>query len=141
MLKSLSMIGLLVILAAGILIGGCGQSSSPTPSPSSPPSAPTFGQYAQQGQAVFDRIGASCHGSNGQGARAPALWGSSAHLAKYKTAQGLLDYVSTTMPANAPGSLSHQEYLYVLSYLLVQNNYVSADTTFDESQLINLPLE
>lgn len=134
MLKFVSIIGLLVILTAGMLVVGCRQ-SSPTPS------SPTFGQYAQQGQAVFAKIGASCHGGSGQGGKAPALWGSNANLAKYNTAKDLLDYVSTTMPYNAPGSLSHQEYLDVLSYLLVQNNYVSADTTFDESQLINLSLK
>jgi hypothetical protein len=53
----------------------------------------------------------------------------------------LFDFVSTVMPANAPGSLSHQEYLDVMSYLLVQNNYVSADAALKESELSSLALK
>lgn len=95
----------------------------------------TFGQYSQQGQGVFASRCASCHGGNGQGAVAPALWGASANLAKYKNAGALLDFVSSTMPGNAPGSLSREDYIYVVSYLLGQNNYVSGDTRFEESKL------
>jgi len=45
------------------------------------------------------------------------------------------------MPLEAPGSLSHQDYLDLLCYLLVQNNYVSADTIFNESELSNITLK
>jgi hypothetical protein len=44
------------------------------------------------------------------------------------------------MPATSPGSLSEQDYLYVLSFLLVQNDYVSADTIVDEATLNNISL-
>jgi polar amino acid transport system substrate-binding protein len=126
-------------MTAGVFIGGCGQSSSPVPS--SAPAVLTVGKLAAAGETIFAKSCAGCHGTTGGGGKAPAITGASAHLDKYNTAQGLLDFVDTTMPANAPGSLSHQDYLDVVSYLLVQNNDVSADTTFDESQLSNIALK
>jgi hypothetical protein len=77
-----------------------------------------------------------CHGNNGQGlGLAPALWGSGAQLAKYNNALGLLNYISANMPKNAPGGLSHQQYLSVLCFVLVQNNQVNPANEFNESQL------
>ncbi len=93
------------------------------------------------GKTIYDKFGASSHGENGRGGSAPALIGSNSNLAKFNTAQGLLNFISTSMPLEAPGSLSHQDYLNVLCYLLVQNNYVSAKTVFNESQLINIALK
>jgi mono/diheme cytochrome c family protein len=138
MLKFLSMIGLLVILAAGIQAAGCSQSATTTPS--TVPTPPTVGEAAAAGEPVFASHCAGCHGVTGGGGRAPAIIGASAHLEKYNTAQGLLDYVSTAMPANTPGSLSHQDYLNVVSYLLVQNDDVSAEASFDETKLGNISL-
>jgi cytochrome c len=96
---------------------------------------------ATLGKTIYDKYGASSHGQNGQGGSSPALMGSHATLTKYNTAQGLLTYISTNMPLEAPGSLSHQDYLDILCYLLVQNNYVPADTVFNESQLSNITLK
>ncbi len=45
------------------------------------------------------------------------------------------------MPPGATGSFSHQSYLNILSYLLVQNNDVSASTAFNESQLGSIVLK
>jgi mono/diheme cytochrome c family protein len=135
----ISIISLLVILAVSILAVGCSQSS--TTAPSTAPTPPTAGEVAAAGEPVFASHCASCHGATGGGGRAPAIIGASAHLGKYNTAQGLLDYVSTAMPANTPGSLSHQEYLNVVSYLIVQNNYMSPDASFVGSQLSNVSLK
>ena len=96
---------------------------------------------AQSGQAVFTSNCAKCHGANGQGITGPALIGADASLDKYNTAQGVLDFVSTAMPLNAPGSLSHQDYLDILCYLLVQNNFAYPTTAFDESTLPSLQLK
>jgi cytochrome c len=103
--------------------------------------ANTFNAMATLGKTIYDKYGASSHGQNGQGGSSPALMGSHATLTKYNTAQGLLTYISTNMPLEAPGSLSHQDYLDILCYLLVQNNYVPADTVFNESQLNNITLK
>lgn len=159
---------ILIIIAALILImGGC----SSTPTTTSPPSAPvtskppasstsaapstsakptspatsssgpTFGSLSDAGKTIFANRCAKCHGNNGQGVTAPAVTGSSANLAKYKTAQGLLSYTSASMPFDAPGSLSHQDYLNVLAYLLVQNNQTPANSPFNESQLESITLK
>ena len=96
---------------------------------------------ADAGKTVFASHCSRCHGDQGQGVSAPAVIGTGAHLSKYNTAQGLLDFVDTTMPANNPGSLSHQDYLDVVSYLLTQDSDVSAGTAFDESQLGSITLK
>jgi mono/diheme cytochrome c family protein len=101
----------------------------------------TAGAVAQAGQAVFSAKCASCHGATGQGASAPKLIGSGQALAKYGTAQGLLARISTTMPTSAPGSLSHEQYLQLTAYLLVQNVYLATGTAFDESGLGSIPIK
>ncbi|MDO8569119.1 MAG: c-type cytochrome [Dehalococcoidales bacterium] len=112
---------------------------TPPPSPSPTPSPATFGQMAIVGQTAYSGSCAACHGSQGQGGSAQALIGSRARLAKYGNAQALLNYISRTMP---PGTtLPHQEYLNILSYLLMQNNDVSGGTPFDESQLSGIVLK
>jgi cytochrome c len=107
----------------------------------SPASENTYGALAASGQIIYNKFAASCHGESGGGRSGPAIIGSNINLAKYNTAKGLLDYVSATMPLGAPGRLSHHEYLEVLCYLIVQNNYVSADTVFDEAELNNISLK
>jgi polar amino acid transport system substrate-binding protein len=115
--------------------------SSPTVSPSASSSASvsgggqTFGQLSTAGKTVFSSRCAKCHGDKGQGQTGPAIIGPQAGLKKYNTGQGLLGFISTTMPFEAPGSLSHQDYLNVLAYLLVQNNLVTDSATFSEGQL------
>ncbi len=134
-----------VILIASVFVSACGgQSQPPAPPVPSVPSAPsgtTAGQLADAGKTVFATRCAGCHGDSGQGVRAPAIIGANASLAKYNTGQGVLDFVDTAMPANAPGSLSQQDYLDVVSYLLVQNNYVSPGTALDTSRLGSINLK
>jgi mono/diheme cytochrome c family protein len=101
----------------------------------------TFQSLAATGQSVYSSNCSTCHGNNGQGANAPALWGSGASLSKFKTATGLLGFISNTMPMNSPGSLSHQQYLDVLAYILTQDNQASPDTVFNESQLSGIALK
>ncbi|MFC2041941.1 c-type cytochrome [Chloroflexota bacterium] len=146
MIKHLWLIGLLFVIASGIFIGGCNSSNEPTPTSPSPaptatPTPPAVREVAGVGENVFASRCAGCHGTTGGGGRGPAVIGSKASLGKYNTAQGLFDFVSTNMPKSNPGSLSHQDYLNVVSFLLVQNNYLQKDATFLESQLINITLK
>jgi hypothetical protein len=120
------------------VVSSTASSSSPT---ASPVTQNTFGALAISGETIYTKYGARCHGESGQGRSGPVLIGSSAGLVKYNTAKGLLDYIVRTMPLGAPGSLSHQDYLDILCFLLIQNNYVSADTVFDEAQLSNITLK
>jgi cytochrome c len=96
---------------------------------------------ANIGASVFSSKCALCHGEHGQGVTAPAIIGTNASLGKYNTAQGLFNYISTAMPANSPGSLSRQDYLNVLSHLLVQNNKVTSSTSFKEGDLGSISLK
>ena len=137
-------VGLAVV--ALLLVGGCGG-----PSPSSTTvttttttatsSSPTFGQLADSGKTVFASACAKCHGDQGQGITGPTLVGASANLVKYGTAQQLLSFVGTSMPLDAPGSLSHQEYLQLLCFLLVQNNDASGSAAFNENALGSVQLK
>jgi cytochrome c oxidase subunit 2 len=112
--------------------------SSTTPSPVS--SNNTFGALAQAGSTVFADNCAVCHGDQGQGKIGPALIGANQHLANYQTGQGLLNFIATNMPFNNPGSLTHQQYLEVLAFLMVQNHDVAAGVTFNESDLSSMGL-
>ena len=115
--------------------------TSPTPTP--PPttsSQVTAGQLAEQGKTVFANC-SGCHGQNGESIRAPAVIGPNAQMAKYNNAKQLLTFISTTMPKNAPGSLSQEQYLQLLSYLLVQNQFVTPETVINPNQLDSVQLK
>ena len=101
----------------------------------------TWGQAAAAGQSVFAGNCAICHGSNGQGITGPAIIGPSEALVKYQTAQGLLQFISAAMPLSNPGSLSPQQYSDVLTYLLVQNQFVNSTAPFDANQIASIPLK
>lgn len=131
-----------VIASALILAGACKSSNSPpstttqtttapTTTPTSSPAAATFGQYSDAGKTVFADHCAKCHGANGEGITGPKLIGTGNNLPAYKTAQGLFNFFSTAMPLDAPASLTQTQYLQLLSFILVQNNYVSATASFD----------
>jgi cytochrome c oxidase subunit 2 len=104
-----------------------------TPPPAS--SNNTFGALAQAGSTVFADSCARCHGDKGQGKVGPAIIGSGQQLAKYQTAQGLLAFISTNMPFDQPGSLTHEQYIELLAFLMVQNNDVAEGVPFNESEL------
>lgn len=104
----------------------------------------TFGSLSQVGQGLYISNCSQCHGTSGQGITSlgtPALWGSGAQLGKYNSAQGLLTYIVSTKPPGAPGTLSHETYIDVLCYLLIQNNTVSTNSSFNEAQLGSIALK
>jgi mono/diheme cytochrome c family protein len=99
---------------------------------------------SQIGRGLYTTNCSQCHGPSGQGITSlgtPALWGSGAQIGKYLTAQGLLDYVVSTKPPGAPGTLPHETYVDVICYILIQNNEVSSSTTFSEPQLSSVALK
>jgi cytochrome c oxidase subunit 2 len=114
-----------------------------TPATTSPPTttASTAGELSALGQGVFSASCAKCHGTSGQGGTGPALIGQGAALAKYNTAQALLNFMSAAMPLDAPGSLTHQQYLELLSFILVQDGYMQSSNIFDESKLASVALK
>lgn len=136
---------LLVIVASLLLMSGLSAcepaASAPATSPPPPVTGSTIGQLAQAGETVFARRCAQCHGSSGQGAVAPAVIGQKANLDKYRNSNELLKVLSTRMPKNAPGQLSQEEYAQVLSYLLIQNSFVSEGTAFAADELAQIDLD
>lgn len=113
----------------------------PTPESPPPPPSATFQQVADLGKPAYENSCAACHGSNGAGGLAPAVWGLTSNLEKFQNAKALNDYNVATMPDGAPGSLSRAAYLNILAYMLVQNNDVPGDAMFNEEQLPNIPVK
>ena len=54
--------------------------------------------------------------------------GGSRRIASYQTTERLYDYVSRTMPFDAPGSLTEQQYWDAVAYLLDENELLPAGT-------------
>lgn len=137
---------LLPLLAVLVLILLVASACSSAPSTSAPQSSQSGGagqtasQLASQGQVVFAQNCAKCHGDKGQGITGPALIGPENNLVAYQTGQGLYNFISTLMPNDKPGSLSPQQYLEVESYILLQNNFVKADTPVSPGTLASISL-
>lgn len=81
---------------------------------------------ATRGQAVYDKKCASCHGLRLEGATASALTGAR-FAAKWgqgdKTVDDLYFITRTTMPFGAGNSLTRQQYIDSVAYVLKANGY------------------
>ena len=134
----------LALIATMIALPACTSVSTPAPTPT----GQTFQTLADAGRPVYVSSCAVCHGNNGQPANkyTVLLWGKGSTLGTYHgivlftDAQEMLDYMSKTMPLAASGSLSNQQYLELLAYILVQANIVSPSTVFDESKLSSISI-
>ena len=100
----------------------------------------------QQGQEIFARLGAKCHGNKGEGTdQAPPLVGGIGSLntdAPLKTvgsfwpyATTLYDYIHRAMPADKPQSLQPDEVYALCAYLLYLNDIVPEDAVMDATTL------
>jgi len=129
---------LAIVCVVGAGVAACGGQE---PTSTATQTGTTAGQLAEAGKAVYTPRCAKCHGDRGQGLTGPAIIGAGNSLAKYGTAQGLLDFVDSAMPADAPGSLSQSDYLSIISFLLVQNNFVAPGDELDAGRLGNITLK
>src|SRR4051812_9390669 len=76
---------------------------------------------SQSGSRIYSAKCSACHGSKLQGGAAPALVGGAfAQSLKttYPTTSKLLEFISTQMPVNNPGSLSKDQNTAVLAFIL-----------------------
>lgn len=89
--------------------------------------APARDQLAL-GAEFYSASCARCHGAAGEGDIGPALIGENYVFRSRGTAQGLYDYVSETMPFDAPGSLPEQEYWDILAWVLDENALLPDET-------------
>jgi polar amino acid transport system substrate-binding protein len=101
-------------LSLGLLGGGCGGGSDDG-APSSQ------ADQVAAGEAVYAESCAKCHGANGEGGTGPVVIGGNKRIASYQTTERLYDYISRTMPFDAPGSLSEDQYWNVIAFLLDRN--------------------
>jgi mono/diheme cytochrome c family protein len=85
---------------------------------------------ATAGEPIYNGSCAQCHGVNLDGAAGPALAGASA---KDLQVNAIFAVMTTTMPINNPGSLSHDQYVKVMAYILKRNGIQPGATalTFD----------
>ena len=116
------------------LVAGCTH-----PEPSTPAAG---GDQVAMGQALFAQKCAGCHGDSGQGGKAPPLVGAAAlpldppatakkRSVQFHTAADVFTWVKANMPANAPGSLTDEEYAAILAFDLKANGVNLADKTVD----------
>ncbi|HUA17286.1 MAG TPA: PQQ-binding-like beta-propeller repeat protein [Bryobacteraceae bacterium] len=92
---------------------------------------------AQQGQTVFENKCATCHGSRVEGGEhAPALSGN-AFWSQWdqQTARALYGRIISTMPPDAPGTLSESDAIDVVSYILKLNGAPQGSTVENANQL------
>ncbi len=92
---------------------------------------------ASTGATIYTTKCAQCHGAQLQGQSAPSLSGArfAKSLEGYGNGAPLYDFISKQMPANAPGSLSKDQYLAVTAYILAQNGYPSGNHALDATTL------
>lgn len=118
----------LTVLAAFCALSIAGGVAASAPQPGA--GAYTAAQ-ATRGHLVYIQHCIVCHGANLQGAAGPPLQGPAfgrSMTAGKMTTTSLFKFISGSMPMNAPGSLTKQQYLDVLAYLLKQNGYGPAGT-------------
>jgi S-disulfanyl-L-cysteine oxidoreductase SoxD len=94
-----------------------------------------------QGEAIYARRCARCHGANGEGKMGPSLVGPQHHLSGYGTADVLFDYTRQVMPADRPGRMQDVEYWAVLAYLLKENGLLPPGTALGSATAPQIPLE
>ncbi len=109
--------------------------------------AAATGGYTQQqalaGQQVFTQYCAKCHGPQLQGQAGPPLAGPkfAANLAYSKmSAQQMFTFIKTQMPADKPASLTTQQYLQALAYILSRNGYPVGSAPLSEQTLSQVKL-
>ena len=110
---------------------------------------------ATQGQEVYSRACATCHGKQGQGgpfnalvgrlknedfpfARDPAAKKTLGNYWPYATT--IFDYVKRAMPLDRPGSLTDNETYALVAYLLFENDLLTEDTVLKSNNLAEIKM-
>lgn len=85
----------------------------------------TSSQMAQ-GEKQFTQSCAPCHGERLEGGAGPALTGPTFETLSKKVGADVGDiftYMTTNMPLNNPATLSHDQYVSIMAYILSKNGY------------------
>lgn len=94
-----------------------------------------------QGEAIYARRCARCHGAGGEGKMGPSLVGPQHHLSGYGTADVLFDYTRQVMPADRPGRMHEVEYWAVLAYILHENGLLPPDIILEAATAPQIALD
>jgi mono/diheme cytochrome c family protein len=118
---------LAVTLAAIGLLGYCAVAAAKSP-------VAGFAAQAQTGRGEYVVSCALCHGPKLLGGAGPALAGPNFISAwGQKSTQELYRYISSSMPAGNPGSLSPSSYLELTAFILQSNGVKLGAQTFTAS--------
>jgi mono/diheme cytochrome c family protein len=139
-----------LILGSLVLATACGGSDAKSPDTAA--SAPaTFTEQVTRGGEVFGAHCAKCHGNGGEGtALAPPVVGPSAlpldppsgaqvRKSKFVTVADVAAFVTKNMPADAPGTLSEDDYYSVLAFDLHANG-IDLDKKLDATVAASLTI-
>jgi polar amino acid transport system substrate-binding protein len=99
----------------------------------------------QKGEKQFAQSCAPCHGDRLEGGAGPALTGPTFDTLSKKVGADVGDiftYMTTNMPLNEPASLSHDQYVSIMSYILSKNGYKPGKTalTFKIAEKSKAPI-
>jgi mono/diheme cytochrome c family protein len=94
---------------------------------------------ASAGEPIYNGSCAQCHGVNLEGAAGPALAGPGA---KGLQVNAVFTVMTTTMPINNPNSLTHDQYVSVMAYILKRNGMQPGPTplTFEAASKASVAL-
>ncbi len=93
-----------------------------------PPPALYTAAQAKAGDSVYGAKCALCHGAQLEGGAGPPLSGpnmTTLGVKTHLTVGDLFGYVTSNMPMNAPASLTHDQYVVVLAFILKRNGFPS----------------
>ncbi len=109
---------------------------------------------AKEGAEIFAKRCAVCHGRNGEGGVAQRLvLGSpgNPHLGPFKDTEKSAtsyypyptiawDYINRAMPANKPGSLTHDEVYALVAFLFYRNGIIQENDVLDDKSLLKVEM-
>lgn len=100
------------------------------------------------GEQLYKKLCASCHGAGARGGSAEELAGSETPLDSewpdktigtyWPYATTLFDFLRRSMPPQAPGSLSNDQTYALTAYLLYLNNIIAKNETLDAERLADI---
>src|SRR5262245_44446980 len=110
------------------------------------------GDQVAEGQRLYSKYCAKCHGAAGQGTKkAPPLVGKEAlpldpptgakiRKTQFHTAKDVLDFIQAKMPANKPGSLKPEQYEAILAFDLKANGVDVSNKKIDAASAAQITL-
>jgi mono/diheme cytochrome c family protein len=122
-----------ILILIPVLLIGCHKNEPGPKAPEPPAAATTITAQIDQGKQLYVDKCSKCHGDAGQGVpdKGPPVVGPEAFPQKprqgakrdveFHTAADVFAWASKHMPANAPGSLTTDEYLAIFAFDLTAN--------------------